>query len=189
MGRPPRTCATTSRRTSPATRCRARSCSSRSCRATPPARSSSASSSSGATDHGAVAAALEIRRATAADVPALRALGIRAWRSAYRGLLAPAAIDAAIAEWWNEYSLGAACRDGRMLVASRGGAPAGLLESDRMADGRAVVWKVCVAPEAQRSGVGRALVERCAEALHPSEELWLEHYAVDAAAAGFWERL
>jgi ribosomal protein S18 acetylase RimI-like enzyme len=136
-----------------------------------------------------VAGALEIRPATAADVPALRALGIRTWHATYDGLLAPAAIDAAVAERWNEYSLGAACRDGRMLVASRGGAPVGLLESDRMADGRAVVWKLYVAPDAQRTGVGRALLEHCAEALDPGEELWLEHDDVNAAAAAFSERM
>jgi ribosomal protein S18 acetylase RimI-like enzyme len=136
-----------------------------------------------------VAGALEIRPATAADVPALRTLGVRAWHAAYDGVLAPAAIDAAVAESWNEYSLGAACRDARMLVATRGGAPVGLLESDRMADGRAVVWKLYVAPESQRTGVGRALLERCARALHPSEELWLEHDEVNGAAARFFARL
>ena len=136
-----------------------------------------------------MAQALEIRPATGADVPALRSVGIRAWRGAYAGLLPAAAIDAAIAERWNEYSLAAACRDGRMLLARRAGTPVGLLEFDRMADGRAVVWKLYVAPEAQRTGVGRALLEHCAGALRPGEELWLEHERVNAAAAAFAERL
>jgi ribosomal protein S18 acetylase RimI-like enzyme len=134
-------------------------------------------------------AALEIRRATPADVPALRALGVRTWHATYDGVLPADAIEAAVAESWNAYSLGAACRDGRMLVAVRDGAAVGLLESDRMADGRAVVWKLYVAPDAQRTGVGRALLAAHLATLGPAEELWLEHYEANAAAAAFCERL
>jgi ribosomal protein S18 acetylase RimI-like enzyme len=130
-----------------------------------------------------------IRRATAADVPALRALGVRTWREAYDGVLPAESVEAEIAESWNAYSLGAACRDGRMLVAVRDGAVVGLLESDRMADGRAVVWKLCVALEAQRTGVGRALLAAHLATLGPAEELWLEHDEANAAAAAFSERL
>jgi ribosomal protein S18 acetylase RimI-like enzyme len=135
------------------------------------------------------AGGVEIRRATPADVPALRALGVRTWHAACDGLLPAAAIEAGIAEWWNAYSLGAACRDGRMLVALRDGAAVGLLESDRMADGRAVVWKLYVAPEAQRGGIGRALLSAYTAGLRPGEPVWLEHYEANAAAAAFYERL
>jgi ribosomal protein S18 acetylase RimI-like enzyme len=135
-----------------------------------------------------MADALEIRAATPADVPALRALGVAAWHGAYDGVLPAAVVEAGIAEWWNEYSLGAACRDGRMLVATRGGAAVGLLEFDRMADGRPVVWKLYVAPAAQRTGVGRALLRAHAAGL-PDDELWLEHYEANAGAAAFSELL
>ena len=133
--------------------------------------------------------ALEIRAATAADVPALRALGVRTWRATYDGVLPPAAVDAGIEEWWNAYSLGAACRDGRMLVATRAGIVVGLLESDRLADGRPVVWKLYVAPEAQRTGVGRALLGHHLRTLGDGEELWLEHVEANVPAAAFSERL
>jgi ribosomal protein S18 acetylase RimI-like enzyme len=137
-----------------------------------------------------VAHALETRLATPADVPALRALGVAAWRETYDGVLPPAVVEAGIAEWWNEYSLGAACRDGRMLVATRGGVAVGLLECDRLADGRAVVWKLYVAPGARRTGVGRALLERYVAKLGGSADaVWLEHYEADAGAAAFYERL
>jgi ribosomal protein S18 acetylase RimI-like enzyme len=135
-----------------------------------------------------VADALEIRPATVADVPALRALGVAAWHATYDGVLPAAVVEAGIAEWWNEYSLGAACHDGRMLVAARGGQAVGLLEFDRMADGRPVVWKLYVAPAAQRTGVGRALLRAHAAGL-PDDELWLEHYEANAGAAAFSERL
>jgi ribosomal protein S18 acetylase RimI-like enzyme len=134
---------------------------------------------------------LEVRPATVGDVPAMRAIGVRTWRVAYAGILSEEAIEGGIAEFWNEYSLGAAARAGRMLVAVDGGALAGLLESDRLDDGRAVIWKLYVAPEAQGRGVGRALVERhlARAAADGDREVWLEHYEGNTAAAAFYERL
>jgi ribosomal protein S18 acetylase RimI-like enzyme len=136
-----------------------------------------------------VADAIEIRPAAPADVPALRALGVAAWHDTYDGVLPAAVVEAGSEEWWNEYSLGAACRDGRMLVATRGGAAVGLLEFDRMADGRPVVWKLYVAPGAQRTGVGRALLRRYVAGLRDADAVWLEHYESNAGAAAFSERL
>jgi ribosomal protein S18 acetylase RimI-like enzyme len=75
-----------------------------------------------------------------------------------------------------------------MLIAERGGAAVGLLESDRPAPGRAVIWKVYVAPEAQRAGVGRALVELYVRTID-APEVAVEHDARDAAAAAFFARL
>lgn len=126
-----------------------------------------------------------------ADVPAMRALGVRTWRASYAGMLSEEAIAAGVAEFWNEYSLGAAARAGRMLVAIDGGALAGLLESDRLDDGRAVIWKLYVAPEVQRRGIGRALVERhlARAAADGDSQVWLEHYEGNDAAAAFYERL
>jgi ribosomal protein S18 acetylase RimI-like enzyme len=129
---------------------------------------------------------LRIRPAAPVDVPALRALAVRAWRSA--GVLPPAESENAIAEFFNEYSLGAAVASERVLVAERDGALVGLLESDRPSAGHAAIWRVCVAPEAQRAGIGRALVQRCLEALD-APEVRVEHDARDAVAAAFFERL
>jgi ribosomal protein S18 acetylase RimI-like enzyme len=134
---------------------------------------------------------VEIRAATPADVPAIRAVGVPAWQATHASLLPAAALARGVAELWNEYSLGAAVRSGRMLVAARDGAIVGLLESDRLDGGRAVVWKLYVAPEAQRTGIGRALVELqlARAAADGDRELWLEHHAGNAAAAAFCERL
>jgi ribosomal protein S18 acetylase RimI-like enzyme len=124
-------------------------------------------------------------------VPAMRSVGVRTWRAAHAGVLTEAQIAGGIAELWNEYSLGAATRAGRMLVAVADGALAGLLESDRLDDARAVIWKLYVAPEAQRWGIGRALVERhlARAAADGDREVWLEHHERNAAAAAFSERL
>jgi ribosomal protein S18 acetylase RimI-like enzyme len=132
--------------------------------------------------------ALEIRPATPADVPALRDVGVRAWQTAFAGVLPPAEVANGIAEFFNEYSLGAAVRSGRMLVAERDGTVVGLLESDRPAPERAVIWKVYVAPEAQRGGVGRALVEAYLAGAD-APEVRVEHDERAAAAAAFFARL
>ena len=133
---------------------------------------------------------VRIRPGTVADVPAMQALGTRTWRATYEGILTPDAIERGIAEFWNEYSLGAAARSGRMLVAERAGALVGLLESDTMAHGRPVLWKLYVAPEAQRGGVGRALLDAHLGRLRAdgATELWLEHHEGNAAAESFFER-
>jgi N-acetylglutamate synthase-like GNAT family acetyltransferase len=129
-----------------------------------------------------------VRAATAGDVPALRAVGVAAWEAASAGILPPAEVANGIAEFFNEYSLSAAVRSGRMLVAERDGTVVGLLEHDRPAPGRAVIWKVCVEPAAQGCGVGRALVERyLATADAPRVEV--EHDPRAAAAGAFFERL
>jgi ribosomal protein S18 acetylase RimI-like enzyme len=134
---------------------------------------------------------VRIRPGTTADVPAMQALGTRAWRATYEGVLSPQAIEAGIAEFWNEYSLGAAARSGRILVAERAGALVGLLESDTMADGRPVVWKLYVASEAQGGGIGRALLDAHLARLRAegASELWLEHYEGSARVEAFYERL
>jgi ribosomal protein S18 acetylase RimI-like enzyme len=136
----------------------------------------------------AAPAGVEIRPATAADVPAMRALGVRTWRATYDGVLPEAAVARGIAELWNEYALGAAVRSGRMLVAVRDGAVAGLLESDRLDAARAAIWKLYVAPEAQRCGIGRSLVEHYV-ATAGTAEVRVEHDERNAAAAVFFDRL
>jgi ribosomal protein S18 acetylase RimI-like enzyme len=131
---------------------------------------------------------VEIRPATADDVPAMRALGARTWQVTCAGVLPPAEVANGIAEFFNTYSLGAAARSGRMLVAARDDELVGLLESDRPDPARAVIWKLYVAPEAQRAGVGRALVERYL-ATTDAGEVGVEHDERNAAAGAFFERL
>jgi ribosomal protein S18 acetylase RimI-like enzyme len=131
---------------------------------------------------------VEIRPATLADVPAMRALGVRTWGATYAGVLPEAMVARGIGEFWNEYSLGAATRSGRMLVAVRDRTVVGLLESDRLDDARAAIWKLYVAPEAQRAGIGRALLEHYL-ASAGTAEVRVEHDERNTAAAAFFDRL
>jgi GNAT superfamily N-acetyltransferase len=78
--------------------------------------------------------------------------------------------------------------DAQWIVAERGGTVVGLLEFDRPEPGRAVIWKVYVDPPQQRTGVGRALVERYVGAVDVPE-VAVEHDARDTGAAAFFDRL
>ena len=123
--------------------------------------------------------------ATARDVPALRALGVRTWRATYEGILPGPAVERGIEELFNTYSLGAAVRDGRMLAAFRDGILVGLLEFDRVDATRTMVWKVYVDPDAQGRGIGGLLLERLLQAA-ATPEVRVEHDERNAVAGTFF---
>jgi GNAT superfamily N-acetyltransferase len=129
-----------------------------------------------------------IRFATDQDVAAMRALGVRTWRATYEGVLPGAVVEAGIAEFFNAYSLGAAARSGRMLLAFRDGVLVGLLEFDRIDATRSAIWKLYVAPDAQRRGIGSVLLERLL-ATARTPEVEVEHDARNAGAGAFFARL
>jgi ribosomal protein S18 acetylase RimI-like enzyme len=131
---------------------------------------------------------IRVRPATADDVPALRAVGVRTWRATYAGVLPDAVVAGGVEEFFNDWSLGAAVRAGRMLAADLDGVMSGLLEFDRVDATRTAVWKVYVAPEAQRRGIGTALLER-AVAVAGTPEVGAEHPEANAAAGAFLEGL
>jgi GNAT superfamily N-acetyltransferase len=89
--------------------------------------------------------------ATARDVPALRALGVRTWRATYEGVLAGADVERGIEELFNTYWMLAAFRDGILV---------GLLEFDRVDATRTMVRKLYVDADARGRGIGGLLLER-----------------------------
>jgi GNAT superfamily N-acetyltransferase len=123
--------------------------------------------------------------ATARDVPALRALGVRTWRAKYEGVLPGAAVERGIEELFNTYSLGAAVREGRMLAAFRDGILIGLLEFDRVDETRTMIWKLYVDPDAQGRGIGGLLVERMLQAA-TTPEVRVEHDERNVVAGAFF---
>jgi GNAT superfamily N-acetyltransferase len=126
-----------------------------------------------------------VRPASAQDVPALHALGVRTWRATYEGVLPGAAVEQGAAEFFNAYSLGAAVDGGRMLAAYRDGVLVGLLEFDRVDATRTMVWKLYVDPDAQGRGIGGLLLERLLQSAE-TPEIGVEHDARNAAAAAFF---
>jgi GNAT superfamily N-acetyltransferase len=126
-----------------------------------------------------------VLEATARDLPALRALGVRTWRATYEGVLPGTAVERGVEELFNAYSLGAAVRDGRMLAAFRDGILVGMLEFDRVDATRTMVWKLYVDPDAQGRGIGGLLLERLLQSA-TTPEVRVEHDERNAAAASFF---
>ena len=102
-----------------------------------------------------------VRPASARDVPALHALGVRTWRATYEGVLPSAAVEQRRRPSSSTRTRSARpCESGRMLAAFRDGMLVGLLEFDRVDAARTMVWKLYVDPDAQGRGIGGLLLER-----------------------------
>lgn len=131
-----------------------------------------------------------IRPATHADRPALTALQLASWRSAYRGLLSDAylagPVEADLAQLWTRDQ---AARDFR-LVAERAGTGVGLVAVVEKND-TPYVDNLHVAPAAKGQGIGRALMRAAAVRLRArgDDRLWLTVIAQNHAAIAFYRRI
>ncbi len=116
---------------------------------------------------------LSVRPATPDDAEAITAIWLEAWRGAYRGIVPDEAIarrtDEAAAAYWREV-LPDPDRSRLVLVAETqetgvvGFAQAGVPEPDE--PGYEIeLWKLYIRPDAQRQGVGRALMRAMAQRL------------------------
>ncbi|MFC4552897.1 MULTISPECIES: GNAT family N-acetyltransferase [Halorussus] len=116
----------------------------------------------------------DVREATPADADAVHRVARDAWHAAHEDALGAAAVERAIAEWYDPETLAASTQreDGRFLVASADGevvgfAQAVLGEADEPAD----LARIYVAPHRWGEGVGTVLLERI--------ERWLREQEVD----------
>jgi ribosomal protein S18 acetylase RimI-like enzyme len=135
---------------------------------------------------------IAVRPATAADIPAIRAVAAVTWRATYAGLIAAPDI-----EWFLEraYSEAQIARtldwlsDG-YLVATDEESVVGYAMAGPDREGAAEVWAIYVLPDYQGKGVGHALWERA------TAHLWAGGYvectlwvvAGNTAARRFYER-
>lgn len=116
---------------------------------------------------------IRVRQANPDDAEVITAIWLEAWRGAYRGLVPDEAIarrtDDAAAAYWQEV-LPDAARSRLVLVAEApdrgvvGFAQAGVPEPDEPGY-ESELWKLYISPNAQRQGVGRALMRAMAETL------------------------
>lgn len=123
-----------------------------------------------------------LRPGTAADIPALRALGEAVVPATY------GPIDAAYArlmleQWWTPERFADTLPRVRMLLAERDGQVVAMTSFGRLSAShrdfphvtgdREVMWKLYVHPDHQGLGIGRRLLAEV-EAMVEGEELWLE---------------
>lgn len=130
-----------------------------------------------------------VEPATVADVPALAAVFLRCWRTAYRGVVADEIIDGLDPDRV-ESSWRALVAEHRVLIARAGGVPVGMVrfgaDEDEPACGH--VFSLYVDPAAAGAGVGRTLLARAAGELAASgyrrATLWV--FAANERALRFY---
>lgn len=125
----------------------------------------------------------------AADVAAIRAMGVRSIRTAYATFAPAAYVDNVIDTWWDEAYIEASLHRTRTLVATD---PAGaVLGSATLGerDGVPVLWKLDVDPSVQGVGIGRALIEAVFALLSARAELTLAYVDGNERAAAFYRSL
>lgn len=103
-----------------------------------------------------------IRPADGDDLEGVVAVGRAAWRETHATLYTPELIELFLDKWWTAGANAPAIRSGRTIVADRDGEIVGMA-SYGVTDGRFVVWKVYVHPDAQCSGIGGRLLEAVEE--------------------------
>ena len=123
--------------------------------------------------------AIRIREATIDDARAIAAVQVAGWHAAYRGLVPDAVLDGvtmAVREpaWVKNL---AESSGPRTTVLERGGRVVafGCFGPSRYEEGLGEVWALYVAPEAWRTGAGRALLHEGLRSLdaHPAVMLWV----------------
>ena len=143
--------------------------------------------------------AILVRRAVAADVPAIADVHVRAWRAVYRGLVADEVLDRLTVEGrartWDEL-LAAEGEAPGTTVAEVDGAIAGFCtivtpsRDDDAPPGTAEIPAIYVDPARQRRGVGAALLENALDGLGQRgwERVTLWVIAANAPARAFYAR-
>jgi ribosomal protein S18 acetylase RimI-like enzyme len=131
-----------------------------------------------------MASAVTVRRATVADVDAVRAVGHAAWPATYGPLFGDGYVAAGLARWWSEEAVLRSITASRTYLAERDGAAVGTATVGEL-DGVPVLWKIYVRPDDQGGGVGSALLEAVLADL-PAGRLRLEYVEGNERAAAFY---
>lgn len=126
--------------------------------------------------------------ATADDLDAVIEVGTKTWRATYPPITGEAYVEQGLARWWTADAVLPSIRDGRVRVAEQDGRIVGMA-SYALLDDAVMMWKLYVLPEAQRSGVGRALVDAVAGAAEGRPVLRATHLLDNHAAHAAYERM
>jgi ribosomal protein S18 acetylase RimI-like enzyme len=133
--------------------------------------------------------AVAVRAATAADLPAVSELLARTWHATYDGIYGPGRVAELTARWHSPGRLAAQLADPvtTILVAE---APGGIVATAtvRLEGDVAVLDRLYVAPDAQRSGLGTRLLDACVALHRGAREMRLEVEPRNEGAVRFYSR-
>jgi diamine N-acetyltransferase len=130
-----------------------------------------------------------IRPLAQSDLPLVIQLSYRIWPAAYDGILTPAQLDNLLARIYVPENLIAEMAAGHCFWAAFDGDTAlGYVSGYR--DGKTIwIKKLYVLPQAQKRGLGRALIDTVTAAFGPAEELRLYVNDRNTAAQAAYARL
>ena len=135
---------------------------------------------------GTDAGGVTVRPAVLDDVEAVVAVGHRTWPATYEPLAGPDYVAMGLAKWWTVEATEPAVRAGRVLVAEVDGEIVGMSATGPL-DGRMILWKLYVVPEAQGRGAGGALMRALlASAAEAHDEIRLAYLEGNDHAAAFY---
>lgn len=129
------------------------------------------------------------RPAAQADLPAIAALQIRSWQTAYRGLVPDAYLADQVPGLLQAHWARMPGPDWRIETAWRNETLLGFVALDLAHDGGPYVDNLHVAPEAHGAGIGRALMACAAGHALPHGTVWLTVLDGNAPARAFYEKL
>lgn len=127
-----------------------------------------------------------VRRAGAADVPAVQRVGLLTWPTTYLPFTPPEFVLDGLATWWSRESVRAAVDRDVTFVAERDGVVIGMVTLG--SDGcDSVIWRIYVVPAAQGDGAGRRLMD-AALAAASGRDVLIEYVDGNDRARRFYER-
>ena len=127
-----------------------------------------------------------VRRAGAADVPAIQRVGLLTWPTTYLTFTSPEFVLDGLPTWRSRESVRAAVDRDITFVAEHDGAIVGMITLG--SDGRdLVIWRIYVIPATQGRGVGRGLMD-AALAAASGRDVLIEFVDGNERARRFYER-
>ncbi|MFT4263881.1 MAG: GNAT family N-acetyltransferase [Nocardioides sp.] len=132
---------------------------------------------------------MTVRLATPDDLDAVLRVGHETWWATYVPITGEEFVRDGLARWWTAESTLPAIERGLVFVAEEEGAVVGMTMYG-VRDRRADIWKLYVLPEAQGSGLGRALVDAVVSAVAgAADEIVLAWLEGNDDAAAFYRRM
>lgn len=133
---------------------------------------------------------LVIRDATAADLPAVRALLVETWHATYDGIYGWRRVAEITNAWHSPENLSAELdRDDAFLVAHARGELAATASARLDRDGAVLLTRLYVLPAHQGSGIGRTLLQVALACFSQARVARLEVESRNEAAIAFYERM
>ncbi len=131
-----------------------------------------------------MADAAVLRRAVPEDAEGLRDLGEAVVAATYAPI-DPAYAEFTLESWWDIEGMRRSVEDIWHVVAERAGRLVGVANLAR-SEGRWVMWKLYVHPDAQGAGLGTQLLEATLAQVPAGEPLWLEYVDGNTRAGDFY---